>query len=241
MKIENGITWLNLTEAAELANVSRQTFYDKVQPLLTAKPIKGRLYYSKSEIEQYKENVKPVELPIIIHGIQRNFVKSLQEMGIPCTVENRGVPDYVPIEDKELANIFGVPVGTLIAKRGRLQGVANVPYRLVTNWYPAQYADKELLEEMRRNDDADMPALMKEKHGVVIEHITETVTTRTSTKEERRLLKMRSPGPVYEIRRINTATDGETTVMVSDIIMVARFFKLRYTYNTAHWVNQHSA
>lgn len=232
----NGVEYLNASEAASRLGISRQWFYDNVQPLLEIHHlgVRNRNYYAASDIEQLRSVKSESRLPIIVHGIQKNFVKSLQALGIPCTVSNVGTPELVPI-DESLAEIFGVAVGTPIVRRGRLQGVEGTPYRLVTNWYPTKYCDPDLLEEMRRNDDADMPALMKEKYGVVIEPIEETVTTRKATPEERKILKMRSPGQVYEIRRINYATDGKDVVMVSDLILVARFFTLRYTYNTSHW------
>jgi hypothetical protein len=197
--------------------------------------VRSRVYYKSDDIQHSKTVKVENPLPIVIHGIQKNFVKSVQSLGIPCTVSNMGTPELVPIVDVGLAEIFGIPVGTPIVRRGRLQGVQGTPYRLVTNWYPTQLADNELVEEMRRNDDADMPALIKQKYGVIIEHITEMIVTRTSTPEERKLLKMRALGPVFEIRRTNYATDGSTVVMVSDLILVARYFRLKYTYDTAHW------
>ena len=234
--VENGVEYLNASEASNELNISRQWFYENIQPLLETHRIgvRTRAYYKASDIHQLKTTVTESRLPIIVHGIQKNFVKSLQALGIPCTVANVGVPEIVPMSES-LAKIFGVDTGSPIVKRGRLQGVQGTPYRLVTNWYPTKYADPALIEEMRTNDDADMPALMKAKYGVTIEPIEETVTTRKATPDERKILKIRSPGQIYEIRRINYATDGKDVVMVSDLILVARYFKLKYTYNTAHW------
>ena len=235
--IEEGIEYLTATEAASTLGISRQQFYEVVRPTLETCQVgvRTRAYYRAEDIRKKKGVKTEGSLPIIVHGIQKNFVKSIQALGIPCTVENVGVPELVPIDDKELADTFGVALGTLIVRRGRLQGVKGTPYRLVTNWYPTRFADSQLLEEMKRNEDADMPALMKAKHGVVIEHIVETIITRKASQEERKLLKMTSPGAVFEVRRINYATDGETAVMVSDLVLVAQYFKLKYTYDTPHW------
>jgi hypothetical protein len=234
--MHEGVEYLNASEAAALLGISRQQFYDAVQPLLHTYHVgvRTRPYYKADDVRQRQAVKAEKPLPIVIHGIQKNFVKAIQALGIPCSVQNVGTPELVPV-DESLAEVFGIPIGTPIVRRGRLQGVEGTPYRLVTNWYPTKYADPELVEEMRRNDDADMPALMKEKYGVIIEHIVEEVITRKATADECRLLKIRNGSTVFEIRRTNYATNGKDVVMVSDLILVARYFKLKYTYDTAHW------
>lgn len=232
----DGTEYLSATEAAQELGISRQRFYEVVKPFLSAQRPGSRTkdYYLATEVQERKGVKAQQALPIIVHGIQKNFVRALQEMGIPCQVSNNGEPGQVPM-DESLAQIFGVSPGTPIVKRGRIQGVLGTPYRLVSNYYPTQFADEELVEIMRCEEDADMPALIKAKYGQVIEHIEETIITRPATAEERKLLKMRSPGPVFEVRRINRASNGKTVVMISDITMVAKFFKLKYTYDTPHW------
>lgn len=234
--VVDGTEYLDATEAAGMLGISRQQFYDVVRPLLTTYKVgpRTRTYYRAEDIKERQQAKPETKLPIIVHGIQKNFVKSIQALGIPCTVQNVGVPELVPVGEG-LAEVFGIPIGSPIVRRGRLQGVEGTPYRLVTNWYPVKYADSELVEEMRRNDDADMPQLMKEKYGVIIEHISETIITRLPTLEERKILDIRAADSVFEIRRVNLATDGKDVIMVSDLILVARYFKLRYTYDTEHW------
>ena len=236
--LHEGQEYLNATEAAEMLHMSRQHFYDIIQPTLETHYIgkRTRPYYRRDDVSAAGVIRTEKPLPIVIHGIQKNFVKSIQELGIPCTVQNVGVPSIVSITDQELAEIFHAKIGDPIVRRGRLQGVQGTPYRSVVNWYSTKFCDAELLETMRIDDDADMPILMKEKFGVVIQHIVETVSTRRCTPEERDLLRMRLGDSVYQIRRVNYATDGMTAVMVSDLILVARYFRLRYTYDTDHWI-----
>lgn len=235
MITDKGTQYVDATEAAQMLTISRQHFYEVVRPTIPSYKVgaRTRAYYKADDIREIMAVKEESPLPIVIHGIQKNFVHSLRDMNIPCKVENVGIPDAIPIP-KDLVEIFKASSSSLIVKRGRLQGVEGTPYRLVTNWYNTRYADNELVEQMRRDDDADMPALMKSKYGVVIEHIEETISTRTSTPDERKLLKLRVPGAVFEIRRINRSGSGEV-VMVSDLVLVARYFKLRYSYDTDHW------
>lgn len=239
-RFENDNEYWTAAEAASFLEISRQHFYEAIAPTLEKHQlgIRRQKFFLASDIKKLTEKTtiaaSPMSLPIIVHGIQKNFVTSLQSKGIPCVVKNVGVPEEVPV-DETLASIFSIQPGSPIVRRGRLQGVPGTPYRLVCNWYPTRYCDPQLLSEMRTNDDADMPALIKEKYGIAIEEIEETVITRKATPDERKALELKSGESVFEIRRINYARDSQNVVMVSDLILVARYFKLKYTYHVDHW------
>lgn len=233
--VYEGIEYLTATEAAIELGVSRQTFYETVRPLLTVHHlgVRTRPYYETSDIRQLKEAKATPPLPVIVHGIQKNFVDSMRAFGIPCTVEDLSTPNFTPM-DKSLAEIFGVPVGSPIVRREQIQGTPGTPYRLVTNLYPVKYMSDSILEEFRKNVDANGPLLMKAAYGVIIEHLEETISSRIPTIAERKLLKVRVDTPVITVRRINYDADMHP-VMVSDLVLVSLYFKLRYAYSVDFW------
>lgn len=233
--VYESLEYLTATEAATELGVSRQTFYETVRPLLTVHHlgVRTRAYYKTSDIKQLKEAKATPPLPVIIHGIQKNFVDSMRAFGIPCIVEDLSKPDFVPM-DKDLAEIFKVPVGSPIVRREQIQGTPGTPYRLVTNLYPAKYMSDDILEEFRKNVDANGPLLMKAAFGVIIEHLEETISSRTPSPTERKHLKIRVDTPVITVRRVNYDADMHA-VMVSDLVLVSLYFRLKYTYSVDFW------
>jgi hypothetical protein len=235
----DGVEYLSASEASELLEVSRQLFYTNIKPTITQYTLPGRkwAYYQANDVltkREARKSKETEELPIVIHGIQQNFVHALRQKGIPCTVSNVGTPEIVPMNER-ISQVFGKAVGTPVIKRGRLQGVQGTPYRLVCNWYPREFVTDATLELMRSDDDTDMPALIKSQYDVAIEHIEELISLRTPTKEERKNLKIPQTSSVYDIQRTNYASDGTTVVMISDLLLVAKYFRLKYSYQTTHW------
>lgn len=233
--VYEGVEYLTATEASTELGVSRQTFYETVRPLLTVHHlgVRTRIYYKTSDIKQLKEAKATPPLPVIIHGIQKNFVDSMRAFGIPCTVEDLSKPDFIPM-DKSLAEIFSVPVGSPIVRREQIQGTPGTPYRLVTNLYPTKYMSDDIIREFRDNVDANGPLLMKAAYGVIIEHLEETISSRVPTVMERKLLKIRVDTPVITVRRVNYDANMHP-VMVSDLVLVSQYFRLKYTYSVNFW------
>ena len=237
---EDGEKYLNAKEAAEILGITKQLFSANVQPFLEKHFLPGRKrpFYKPEDVNVWKNKPEEAQIPILIQGITKNFEKEMKRRGIDLVVKNIGTPEVVVMNER-MAHIFRMPVGTPVIKRGRLRTMQNTPVGMVCNWYRRDLADDELLEEMRRNDSADMPALMQEKYGVALSWCVESVKTRAATQEERQILKMAKPGDVFEIQRVNLTQENGETVMVSDLTLITQYFNLEYSYPTRHWIEEH--
>lgn len=230
---ENGITYLTATEASKELGLSRQRFYESVKLMLRAHKITTRknIYYREDEVMALK-NVHHIEdMPIMLQGITGNFEKYMRSLGYEVSVEDLAVPTTI-VMDKQIADVFGKSVGSPVIVRKRRQSVQGVHYRLVVNYYPVELADEEILAKMQNDEEADVPALIRNKHHLTIEYVHESVKARFPTREERGLLGIRSNVPVVEIKRTNYASDKRTMIMYNELVLMAGYFQLDYDYPT---------
>lgn len=74
-KKEEGVEYLNATEAAKVFGISRQLFDLNVQPFLEKHYLPGRKYpfYKSADVYAWKNRPEEAEIPILIQGIQKTL------------------------------------------------------------------------------------------------------------------------------------------------------------------------
>jgi DNA-binding transcriptional MerR regulator len=235
--VENGVTYLTVTEAAKELGISRQMFYQSIKPMLQAHQIQSRKshsYYREDDIKALKTVQRLENLPIVVGGIQKNFEKYLQSLGYNVRTETLGVPALEQM-NAEIAHIFQKPVGAPVVRRKRRLGVESVPYRIETTFYSGELAGGEILEAMQRDSECDVIQMIAEKHQLRIAKTHEIIRARLPNKEERRQLGIRATDPLLEVKRTSSTEDGQTILMFQDLWFVAGYFQLEYDSSVAHW------
>lgn len=236
--IENEITYLTATEASEALGLSRQRFYQSLKPLLTEYRLLNRkaFHYRKDEVLAYKSIAAPVKLPIVIQGMQKNFEMYMREQGYEVTVDTIDIPDVIAMSE-HVANIFHLPVGSPVVSRKRRHKISGAPYRIVTNYYPVELVNSEMLAAMRTDDETDILKLIEQAYGLLIHQTVDRVKARRPDSQERRLLSIRVIDPVMELSRVNYAEDG-MLILFNEVICVAEYFEFEYSYQVSWQTHQ---
>ncbi|MFQ6330405.1 GntR family transcriptional regulator [Nocardia sp. CWNU-33] len=137
----------------------------------------------------------------------------------------------------DLAESFGVPVGTKLLQRDYRTRSKNevAPFNLARSYliYEMVAADPRLL------DDRNEPWPGGTQHqfftiGIELDRVVETVTTRPSTPEEAELLDIASGVPVFLIRKTSIDTTGRV-VEVADVTLPGDRTELVYETPLERW------
>lgn len=179
-----------------------------------------------------KNRYRVNRLHIVLPGLTANFEQFLTEQGHQATIENVIEPVIEPMP-RDVAALFGQAEGVHVVHRLRKQGVIGQPLRLAENWYPAHLAG-QFVEQMRQDDRMDVLAAIRNTHQMVIVRVDERVRARVPHTNEVELLSIARFQPVFEVVRVNLATDGQP-VMFNRIIMVASNIELQFSYPVEHW------
>ena len=111
------------------------------------------------------------------------------------------------------------------------------PSRVGEIWYPADLAEP-FLENMRKDDRMNVVNAIKEKFGVYIVRVKEDILARIPTKQEISWLGLARYQPVFEVRRINSAQDGQIVMLTRTIMVATNFILSREEYLVDHWKDQ---
>lgn len=155
------------------------------------------------------------------------FDKFLLDQGLVPVTTNLVEPELVTAPDA-IAAIFNIAPGDKVIHRSRLQGTAEVPYRLHDNWYPAQLAEP-FLAEMKQNPDMNVAGRIREEQGIAVTTIHDDIFTRLPTSDEITLLNVVRTTPVLEVQKKFLVQDG-TTMMYVRSVLVGAYFQLSYEY-----------
>lgn len=179
-----------------------------------------------------KNRYRVSNIHLVLPGLTANFERYLVDQGYAVKIENVIIPQIEPMP-KEIAALFGQQEGVHVVHRLRRQGTEMQPLRLAENWYPAHLTDI-FLAQMRQDERMDVLAALKETYGFTIATVRERVRARVPKTTEVELLNIARFQPVFEIVRINTASDGQP-LMFNRIIAVASNIELAYEYHPDHW------
>ena len=155
------------------------------------------------------------------------FEQVLADQSLPSSVKNIIDPEIITMPD-EISTIFGQPTGLHVIHRYRIQGRADIPYRLSEYWYPEDLA-QPYLQKMREEPGYDTLASIKADLGISKQKVHDDVLSRIPTKDEATLLSIPRSVPVQEVRRTNRSLEGRI-LMHHRIVFVGPFSILGYDY-----------
>lgn len=155
------------------------------------------------------------------------FEEVLASQGINSTVRNIIEPEFTIMPD-EIATLFGIEKGLHTIHRYRVQGQADVPYRLSEYWFPEELA-RPYLQRLKDEPGYDILEDIKSDLGVTKQTVHDKVLARVPTKSEASLLSISRSTPVQEVIRTNKTLEGQV-LMHHLIVFVGMFSMLEYDY-----------
>jgi DNA-binding GntR family transcriptional regulator len=211
------------TDLAKEFGTTRSTINAAIQQLQA----EGLILYSKGS--RLPINPPKQRLP----GVVESFDRYLKAQGLTPKFENLEAPTRVTVAG-DLAASFGVPEGTEMVRRRRLQGTTATPYRLAETYYLGELLDDEMYRQLREDSYFVCIDALYERYGKYIEDVHEEVIVRFPDASEQQLLHIIRNAPVIQIHRHSRSSDG-TLLMASRIIFVGSYFVFDYTYHTDTW------
>jgi DNA-binding GntR family transcriptional regulator len=157
------------------------------------------------------------------------FTRFLKEQGLEPVTQYLELPERRPM-DAVLAKEFGVEPGTLYVARRRLDGTAQVHYRLTSKYFLAELIDDQMLEGMRANDRYDTIKDIKEKKGITAKFMTEDIISRPPTVDEQERLGIARTAPVMEVIRTCYEERDSRVLWLNRIVVVASLFVFHNEY-----------
>ncbi|GCE50638.1 DNA-binding GntR family transcriptional regulator [Thermosporothrix hazakensis] len=211
----------SLVSLAEEFHVSRQTMLQVLQRLQA----EGRIVARGGS--GYSVAPPRVRVP----GLTESFDQFLQDQGLHPVFRNLEEPVLVPA-DAALAEACRVPEGTLIARRVRVQGTAEEPYRIAATHYPYALLGEENFRQMRENPSFHGLRAIKAAYGRVVKQVRERWQARLATNQEEEILCIVRGTPVIELHR--QCFDDMTVLMYNRIVFDANKYEFTSEYTTNH-------
>jgi hypothetical protein len=239
-RIEAGEVYLNGQEVMALWPASKKLFYDNIQPRLQTYHFGGRKkphYYKESEVLSLRGGKPPVQRnPIIISGIFGDWTTFLRSLGYRADTVNSAI-EVVTLPE-EVINTFQFPAEKEFAKRSRTTLANNVPICTWSTYYPLEFVQDRILEEMKQDPTLDVVKQIRETHGITVGWERNRYTARDTTLEEQEHLKLLTNEPVLILQRACFTKDKQTLTHVSHMILLGSWFAIEHDYPVKVWDNQ---
>jgi len=207
----------SITKLAEDHQIARTTAYQVMAVLQNGGLVvkKGGSFYANYMVRVSTSAVPP-------------FEEVLAENDVPSTsVKNIVMPEIIIMPDN-IAQMFGQPTGLHVVHRYRVQGKADLPYRLSEYWYPEKLA-RPYLQQLRDVPGYDILEDIKSDLGVTSQTVHDDVLARLPTRDESGLLSISRNIAVQEVRRTNRTPEGQV-LMHHLIVFVGPLSMLSYDY-----------
>ena len=177
--------------------------------------------YVKPKGRNVMINPNRLTLPALVPS----FDKYLQQQGLTPYMRNVRDPEVVTL-DTDLAAAFGLPAGTKVIKRvrvqGEQQGSQETPYRLTETYYLFDLGG-QYLETIKKDPLFVLIDQIKQDTGKSITKSGFKLLTRFPSEQEQNLLQIPLHTPIIELFRVSRAAD-DTVIMFSRIVLISYRF-----------------
>lgn len=197
------------------------TSADTISKVLRNLEIEGLL--AKGKGHSIRVNVPRERITTNIESF-RDYMK---DQGHTVTIEQIVTPNVIPAT-LQLANLFRLPVGTLLVERARREIVDGIVYRYSRKYYRAEFVSEDVLQKMRQDYTFNIRTVLEEQKPLA--RIQERIIARTITDvNEAELLQVAKGSPVMEQWKINYGYD-KSVIFVSLVVFNAAYFVKTYDY-----------
>lgn len=234
-KIVENEEYLNTEESMAELGATRQRFYTNAKPLLKAYHFDARKmsWYRKREVLALKTGNLMRADSIVISGIFGNWTEHVRSLGYQVDTKNREIEIVTTPADAPAT--FGIPTGKHFVKRSRITFISGTPICVWASYYPLEFVNGDIHQEMKRNEDLDVVKAIKEQHGVAVGWSKERYMARLATTEEQEILQLLRDDPVLVLQRASRTSDKETLVLYSSMTLLGTWFAPEREYEVHNW------
>lgn len=232
VKVVDGITYLNASEAIERIGASRQSFYSNVKPYLRPYHFGKKVLFNEAEVMALATGKPLRKATIPITGMFVDWTEYARSLGLNAQTENRDVTvNYLP---NDIATTFHLPTDQLFVKRGRMTSVDGQPICSWDTWYKLDYV-ADILAQIKTGEARNIPEHMRNVHGVKIGRVKDRYSTRITTLDELNLFRLFADEPVLLLQRISWSKDEQAVVLFSDMVLLGSWFVIEREETINYW------
>lgn len=169
-----------------------------------------------------------------IPGIVVDFSEYLKEQGLSPKSEFLATPEIIQ-PPQDIMHQMKLKKGQLTLCRQRKQGTDNSIFRLVIEYFPMQFINDEMLEQIKKDPTYNILNAIKKYFNKNIGYTEEELISRLPTTFEQEKLQIVRTNPVIESKRINLTADKKVALLYYHKILNANHFLLTYKYSIDYW------